>query len=316
MTKKRKALPDSSGARAEADLADSFDWHGDEAHVLAMDGTPIYARRARGGAPTTALFCDGIACDGFVWKYLWEDLRERLSVAHFHYRGHGRSGAPRDEERIDVAAHAADADAVRRALGDPPVVLVGHSFGTQVALEAYRLRPEGVRALVLVCGSFGRVTYTFKGTDMLAGVLPDVLSFVTRHPHLGRALWAHVPPKMALAVAKLTGDVDASRVKPEDVAPYFDHVVHLDFSLFLRMLRAAGEHSAEDLLPQVRVPVLVVAGELDSFTPPQVSRAMSELIPGAELALCAGASHLLPLERQDEIKRLVLDFVARRLPDV
>jgi pimeloyl-ACP methyl ester carboxylesterase len=284
--------------------------------VRAPDGTPIYARRATGATPTTALFCDGIACDGFIWKYLWEDLRERVSVAHFHYRGHGRSGAPRNEDRIDVSAHAADADAVRRALGDPPVVLVGHSFGTQVALETYRLRPEGVRALVLVCGSFGRVTYTFKGSDMLAGVLPDVLSFVTRHPHLGRALWAHVPPKLALAAARLTGDVDPARVNPDDVAPYFEHVVHLDFALFLRMLRAAGEHSAEDLLPHVNVPVLVVAGELDSFTPPAVSRALAEAIPGAELALRPGGSHLLPLEQHDEIKRIVSEFLVRRLPDV
>jgi pimeloyl-ACP methyl ester carboxylesterase len=304
---KRKALPDSSGAGG--DLAD---WRGDEAHVRAADGTLIYARRAAGPRRTTALFCDGIACDGFVWKYLWDDLSRALSVAHFHYRGHGRSSAPRDSERIDVAAHAADADAVRRALGDPPVVLVGHSFGTQVALETYRLRPEGVRALVLVCGSFGRITHTFKGTDVLAGVLPDLLSFVTRHPHLGRALWAHVPPKMALAVARLTGDIDTSRVAPEDVEPYFQHVIHLDFTLFLRMLRAAGEHSAEDLLPQVSIPVLVVAGERDSFTPPQVSRAMAEAIPGAELALCPGGTHLLPLEQHDEMKRLVTEFLEKR----
>jgi pimeloyl-ACP methyl ester carboxylesterase len=263
--------------------------------------------------PTTALFCDGIACDGFIWKYLWEDVRSALSVAHFHYRGHGRSAEPRDSERIDVLAHAADADAVRRALGDPPVVLVGHSFGTQVALETYRLRPEGVRALVLVCGSFGRITHTFKGTDVLAGVLPDLLSFVTRHPHLGRALWAHVPPKAAMAVARLTGDIDTSRVSPEDVEPYFDHVVHLDFALFLRMLRQAGEHSAEDLLPKVAVPVLVVAGERDSFTPPQVSRAMAEAIPGAELSLWDGGTHLLPLERHDDIRRVVTEFVQLRV---
>jgi pimeloyl-ACP methyl ester carboxylesterase len=274
----------------------------------------LYARRAPGPEPTTALFCDGIACDGFVWKYLWDAVRARLSVAHFHYRGHGRSSAPRDPERIGVSAHAADVDAVRRALGDPPVILVGHSFGTQVALEAYRQRPEGIRALVLLCGSFGRVTYTFKGNDLLATALPDMLSFVNRHPHLGRALWAHVPPRVALGIARLTGDVDTARVAEEDVAPYFDHVVHLDFELFLRMLRAAGEHSAEDLLPNVRVPVLAVTGELDSFTPPAVTRAMAEAIPGAEFALCAGGSHLLPLERHDEVARLVNDFLDRRVP--
>ncbi|HEY3494833.1 MAG TPA: alpha/beta hydrolase [Polyangiaceae bacterium] len=281
--------------------------------MAAPDGTPLYVRRQSGSDPLTALFCDGIACDGFIWKYLWPELGERLSLAHFHYRGHGRSGAPRDPDRIDVAAHAADVDAVRSALGDPPVVLVGHSFGTQVILEAYRRKPERVRALVFLCGSFGRVTYTFKGTDMLANVLPDLVSFVDRHPHIGRALWSHVPAKAALAIARLTGDVDVARVKEEDVEPYFRHVIHLDFGMFLRMLRAAGEHSAEDLLREVRVPSLVVAGELDSFTPPDVSRAMAEAIPEAELALLSGGSHLLPLEQHEEVARRVSEFLERRL---
>jgi pimeloyl-ACP methyl ester carboxylesterase len=306
-TKKKKALPDSSGAPGETD------WRADEAHVRANDGTLIYAHRAAGPRPVTALFCDGIACDGFVWKYLWEDLRAELSVAHFHYRGHGRSSRPRDPERIDVAAHAADADAVRRALGDPPVVLIGHSMGTEVALETYRLRPEGVAAIVLLCGSFGRMTHTFKGTDVLAGVLPDLIAFVERHPHIGRALWAHVPPKVALGLARLTGDVDTTRVSPADVAPYFEHVIHLDFELFLRMLRAAGEHTAEDLLPQVRVPTLVVGGSLDSFTPPSLSRAMAEAIPGAELELTDGGSHLLPLEKHVEVEQAVKRFLHARV---
>jgi len=281
--------------------------------VAAPDGTRLFVRQAAGPQAVTALFCDGIACDGFIWKYLWDDLLGRTSVAHFHYRGHGRSSAPADPDRIDVAAHAADADSVRQALGDPEVILIGHSFGTQVALEAYRLRPARVRALVFVCGSFGRVTYTFKGTDVLANVLPDMMSFVDRHPRIGRALWSNVPPSVAIRLAELTGDIDVSRVKVEDVEPYFQHVTRLDFSMFLRMLRAAGEHSAEDLLPAVKVPVLVVAAEQDSFTPPHVSRAMAEAIPGAELALLPGGSHLLPLERHEELAKVVGDFLDRRV---
>lgn len=289
-------------------VADQFE----ESHVAAPDETPLYVRRIRGPVATTALFYDGIACDGFIWKYLWRDLGERMSLAHFHYRGHGRSGAPRDPERIDVAAHAADANCVRDALGDPPVVLIGHSVGTQVMLETYRQRPEGVRALVFLCGSFGRVTYTFKNTDVLANVLPNLLGWVSRHPHVGRALWSHVPPTLALQLGRLTGDVDPARVDPEDVEPYFRHVMHLDFALFLRMLRAAGEHSAEDLLPKVDVPCLVVAGELDSFTPPSVSRAMAEAIPGAELAMVPGGSHLLPLEQRDKIREIIEGFLKKQ----
>ena len=98
-------------------------------------------RRRSGPSAVTAVLCDGIVCDGFIYKYLWEDLARFVSVAHWNYRGHGRSALPADPDRISVEDHGADLDAVRRHIGDPPVVLIGHSFGTQVALEAYRRRP-------------------------------------------------------------------------------------------------------------------------------------------------------------------------------
>ena len=309
MTTKKKTARSEPGTTGSVERGSSAE----ESQLAAPDGTRLYVRRRKGPEGVAALLCDGIACDGFIWKYLWDDLAAHASVAHFHYRGHGRSARPADPERIDVNAHASDADAVRRALGDPNVVLFGHSFGTQVALEAYRLRPEKVRALVFLCGSFGRVTYTFKNTDLLANVLPNLLAFVGKHPLVGRALWSHMPLKAAMRVAELTGDIDLSRVKPEDVAPYFSHVSGLDLGMFLKMLRSAGEHSAEDLLPNVKVPVLVVAGEHDSFTPPAVSRAMAEAIPGAELALLPAGSHLLPLERREELLAIILDFLARRV---
>lgn len=284
-----------------------------QSRASAPDRTGLYVRSRPGPIPLTAVLCDGLVCDGFIYKYLWDDLAARLSVAHWHYRGHGRSAQPVDPAQIDVVHHAADLDAVRRHLGDPPVILVGHSFGTQVALEAYRLRPENVAGLVFLCGSFGRVTYTFKNTDLLANVLPNLLRFVATHGRLARGLWARVPPGLALRVARMTGDVDTSRVNVADIAPYFDHALHVDFELFLRMLSYAGEHSAQDLLPELRVPALVIAGERDSFTPPQVSRAMAEAIPGAELEILSGASHLAPLEHRDFMKERIFRFMDERI---
>ena len=255
------------------------------------------------------LFCDGLVCDGYIYRYLWDDLAELLPVAHFHYRGHGRSGLPVDREQVDVAAHAADMNSVREHLGDPEVVLVGHSLGTQVCLEAYRARPERVKALVLLCGSFGRITHTFKGSDVLSSVLPGVLDFSSRHPRLLRALWARVPVRAAIKLGVLMGDIDPTKVRVEDVEPYFRHALHVDFQLFVRMLRAAGEHSAEDLLPQIRVPTLVVAGSKDTFTPSEVSVAMAESIPGARLWLNSGGSHILPLEEREALRNELRDFL-------
>ena len=253
--------------------------------------------------------CDGLVCDGYIYRYLGDDLAQQLPVAHFHYRGHGRSGLPVDREQVDVVAHASDMNAVRDHLGDPEVVLLGHSLGTQVCLEAYRARPERVKALVLLCGSFGRITHTFKGSDVLSSVLPGVLDFSARHPRLLRALWARVPVGAAIKIGVMMGDIDPAKVRVEDVEPYFRHALHVDFQLFVRMLREAGEHSAEDLLQQIRVPTLVVAGSKDTFTPPEVSVAMADSIPGARLFLIPGGSHILPLEERAKLGEVLRDFL-------
>lgn len=290
--------------RAEPGVRESF--------ASGPDGTRLYVRRRRGPAEVTALLSDGICCDGFIYKYLWDDLARTASVAHWNYRGHGRSAPPADPRQLDVAAHAADLDAVRRHLGDPPVVLVGHSFGTQVALEAYRLRPEGIRAMVFLCGSFGRVTHTFKGTDLLANLLPKLIEVARNHPRVARAIWSRVPPRVAVRIALMTGDVDPRTVNPDDIEPYFWHVAHIDFSMFLEMLAHAGEHSAEDLLPNVDVPVLIVAGDRDSFTPPELSEAMAEIMPRAELVMLPGGTHVAPLEHHELVALKIEKFLGEQ----
>lgn len=276
------------------------------------DGTRLYVRRRAGVGDVTAVFSDGIACDGFIWKYLWDDLAAILPVAHWNYRGHGRSGSPADPDRIELLDHARDLDTVRHALGDGPVVLVGHSMGCQVALEAYRLRPENLRALVLICGSSGRITHTFKGTNRLAQVLPGIIERVNAHPGLARALWSRVPPEVALRVALASGEVDAS-MKPEDLLPYLKHMVDIDLRMFLRMLQSAGEHSAIDLLPRIDVPVLVVAGDRDSFTPPRYAEEMAAMLPKGELLMVPGGTHVVPLERRDLVRDRIEDFLRARV---
>lgn len=276
------------------------------------DGTRLYVRRRAGVGDVTALLSDGIACDGFIWKYLWDDLGAILPVAHWNYRGHGRSGSPADPDRIELLDHARDLDTVRHALGDGPVVLVGHSMGCQVALEGYRLRPENVRALVLICGSSGRITHTFKGTNRLAQVLPGIIERVNAHPGLARALWSRVPPDVALRVALASGEVDAS-MKPEDLLPYLKHMVDIDLRMFLRMLQSAGEHSAIDLLPRIDVPVLVVAGDRDSFTPPRYAEEMAAMLPKGELLMVPGGTHVVPLERRDLVRDRIEDFLRARV---
>lgn len=254
------------------------------------------------------ILCDGIACDGFIWKYLWNDLSRYANVVHWHYRGHGRSARPADPAVVDLVDHARDLDTVRRMVAEEPVILFGHSMGCQVALEAYRLHPENVLGLVLICGSYGRITHTFKGSDVMAQVLPRIIAAVDEHPKLARGLWGHLPPQVALRIALVTGEVDKQSIDPDDLLPYMRHMVDIDLPMFLRMLRSAGEHSARDLLPKIDVPVLVLAGDRDTFTPTRYAEEMAALIPKAELKVLPG-THVIPIERKDQVAELVERFV-------
>lgn len=258
-----------------------------------------------------AIFCDGILCDGFIWKYLWGEVAKTCDVAHWHYRGHGRSGAPVDPARVDIQQHARDLMAVRRRLGDPPVVLFGHSMGTQVCLEAWHLFPERVKGLVLMCGSFGKVTQSFRGMPILDLILPKVIDLVEKQPDFVRALWSRISPELALRAALLARDVDPEHIRKEDFLPYVTHMTHVDFPMFLRMLRAAGEHSAESYLGKIDVPVLVIAGEKDTFTPASLSTFLAEAIPGAELLMVKGGTHVAPIEQHELVREHVNAFMQR-----
>jgi pimeloyl-ACP methyl ester carboxylesterase len=279
---------------------------------IASDGTRLFTQSKDGEHPpgaTRVFLCDGVLCDGFIWKYLWNDLAEVAPLTHWHYRGHGRSAPPADESRIDIAAHADDLWRVRLSAGDPPCVLMGHSMGCQVLLENYRAHPDKVRGLVLVCGSFGKVTSTFHGIPILDVVLPKLLEIADKQPELVQALWSRIPPEVALKLALRAGELDPEKIHSEDILPYMQHMTHVYFPMFLRMVRAAGEHSAEDLLPNIKVPTLIVAGERDTFTPPFLAEEMAKKIPGAELLMLKKGSHVAPIEQPEVADPRIVAFV-------
>jgi pimeloyl-ACP methyl ester carboxylesterase len=118
---------------------------------------------------------------------------------------------------------------------------------------------------------------------------------------------------MALKIALSLGEIDPEKTEPEDFLPYLKHMTHVDFPMFLRMLRAAGEHTAEDLLPQIRVPTLIIAGEKDTFTPAHLARTMQKAIPGAELLVVPGGSHVAPIEQHEVVSRRILEFLRERV---
>ncbi|MEM9865869.1 MAG: alpha/beta hydrolase, partial [Myxococcota bacterium] len=265
--------------------------------VEAKDGTRLFFGVAGNTASERApvVLCDGIGCDGFVWRYLHPHLADERLVVHWHYRGHGRSGAPPSSRTMTIETLAEDLQVLIEHLGLERAVLAGHSMGTLVALEWERQHRTQCEGALLLCGSAGRITHTFRGTDALSELLPGLLGVVARHSGMVRAVWGRVPPSFAYRLAKLSGEIDPATLRSDDFSRYWEHVSHMDPDVFLHMLRAAGDYNAAEHLDELSAPKLVVAAENDTFTPPEHATALAAALPDAELFHIRGGSHAAPV---------------------
>lgn len=285
------------------------------------DGTAIGWHRAQPERPTgrvPVVLCNGIACSVDYWTAIERRLRRERPVVQWDYRGHGASGAPPDRDAVTMDHFMRDLDAVMRAAGVARAVLVGHSFGVQVALEAARRRPDHVAAIVAVAGSAG-APLPPSATRPPFGVLAMAERLHARMP--GRAdeawrLWWR-SPLIHLAARALGG---TSLAAPRQVMmSYYEHVSTRDVPLLLAMIRAMQDHDASDAVAELGVPLLALAGDADRLTALPVMTRLALDAPHGELAVCHGGTHTLPAEQPgwvvEQMRPLLrrLDAAAGRL---
>ncbi len=271
-----------------------------EAYVISFDGTEIYYETMGEGVPV--VLADGIGCIGYVWKYITSYFKPILRFVHWHYRGHGRSQTPKDLENLSIRDNCRDLLAVMDTEGIDKAIIMGHSMGCQVLLEFYRMYPDRVMGLVPICGSYGRPLTTFHDSDTLARIFPILYAMVMLDFGPVELFWRTVAPSpVAMFIAK-NFEVNGKMIRDEDFWPYFKYLGgQQDIRVFFKMLWHAARHTAEDMLSQICVPTLIVAGERDTFTPMWISQRMHERIPGSELCVIPKGSHTAPIEMPELI---------------
>ncbi len=97
----------------------------------------------------------------------------------------------------------------------------------------------------------------------------------------------------------------------DDIVPHVRQIGEVDFSVMSRLLSPMRGHSAADVLPTIAVPVLILGGERDHFTPPTVQYRMHESIPDSELVMFPDGGHR-PVEEADGIAVALADWLVRR----
>ena len=267
--------------------------------------------RADGEGPIALLCSNGIGVSTFFWRRLAQHFAATHTVVTWDYRGHGQSPVPEHPENLTIALCARDLWRVADAASVQRAVLLGHSMGSQVCLEALRLHPARVLAFIPVLGAAGRV---FDGLG--AGAAVEPLLRIAAEVGMKNARLAE---RGLRAILRLPGVWEAVRalriVHPdlcprEEFEPYFAHLARLDLRGYFALVRDLLSHDATDLLAAVRVPTLVVAGERDLFVPVQRSRELAARIAFAELLVLREGSHAALVEQPELFVLSVEQFLS------
>ncbi len=259
------------------------------------------------------VFCDGLGCDGFAWKYLLPELRRKSRVLRWHYRGHGKSSMPAESSHIGMDYTCEDLEQVLDIGGLEKAVVFGHSMGVQVALEFHRRFPERVSGLVLLCGSYGNPLDTFHDGTFLRSAFPFIRALVERFPERSRSVMGRIMKAQLSLEFALRTELNSDLMRRADLVPYFDHLAHMDPIAFVRTLDSLKDHSAWDHLKDIDVPTLVIGGERDTFTPVWLSQRMADAIPNSDFMLVPGGSHTAPLEQPVLIADRIQRFLHERI---
>lgn len=273
------------------------------------DGAPLWFEERGDGGGIPAVLNDGLGCDGFIWRYLWEPLTAHRRVMHWNYRGHGKSGVPTDSTRIGVEYTCDDMARLMDHTKIDRGVIFGHSMGVQVALEFHRRYPQRVAGLVLLCGSYGTPLDTWHDHSLMRIAFPRLRAMVEKFPDVAKLITSKLLRTELAVEFGIRTELNPILLNHNDFHPYMEHLAKMHPLYFVRTLDSLKDHSALDHLPEVNVPTLVVGGEIDKFTPVWLSQRMAEHLPQAKYLFVPGGSHTAPLERpglvNDEIEQFL-----------
>ena len=263
--------------------------------ILRERGFDIYYEEHGGGSGDPLLFLTGLgaSCQGWSTIAVPELSRDRRNVI-FDARGVGQTHDPGGS--YGTTDLAEDAVAVLDHLRIERAHVLGSFLGGMIAQEIALRHPHRVRSLVL-SGTCGRLTPKLRmivelwKTGFELGIPKDlrVRNFMVWH----------------------VGDLALEQPGlADEVRQFLSHGdIDVDNRTFARQCEAMLQHDTLSRLARLDPPTLVVCGDRDILTPPDLMRRFASRIPAARFICMRGIGHVVAFEAAERFNRLVRRFL-------
>lgn len=259
--------------------------HGAEMKSRFAKFDQIKVRYQTSGKGSEALvFVHGWTCNGDFWRGQTGAFPNARVIA-IDLPGHGQSDKPRVD--YTMAYFARSIDAVMRDAGVKHAVLIGHSMGTPVVREFYRLYPEKTLALVAVDGAL-RLTFSKAQMDQLLAQLRS--NYTAAAPRMVDGILT------AMKDEKLKSEVRTTMLAAPDYVAV-----------------SAMQGMSDEKLYQpdpIKVPLLAILAK-SPFWPPDTETFLRSLAPNLEFHMWDGVSHFLMMDKSQEFNETLRGFLAK-----
>ncbi len=228
----------------------------------------------------TIVLIHGSGGTSVLWENQIDAFNPFVNTVALDLPGHGRSSGQGMDSIEDYAVAVAD---FIEAIEVPGPIPCGLSIGGAIVLQLILEHVDLFKAAILVStGARLRVS-----PSILEAIEKDYQRFVNSIPVFAASEKTDIK-KIAPLIAA------TAKCGPE--------VTSGDF-------KACDRFDIMERLPDISVPVLILAGEDDKMTPPKYSQHMKEHIKHASMVNIKEAGHLLPMECPEAFNRAVVDFL-------
>lgn len=258
-----------------------------EGKFIHANGLDIFYQVEGQGKPLILLH--GATDTHALWKPFIPEFSKFYRVITPDSRGHGRTMNPDDGLSYQVMAD--DLAALIQELDIEKPLIFGYSDGGQIALELGMRYPNLVGAFVIGGAWFQFSDDYQKGLSGAGFVAPGEIDFDI-YEQFAPADW-----RKRMSKFHLNPDPNYPEILLRHLA-----------SLFWTPLN----YEREDFL-KIQAPTLIIVGEQDEMVPPEESREMAEMIPGAEFALIPDTTHTQVIVPGGECLPIVIDFLSRQV---
>lgn len=234
------------------------------------------------------VFANSLGSDLHIWNHTIDQIGIPVRAVRYDMRGHGLTASPPLPYSIPHLARdlalILDALRVRRA------IVCGVSVGGMVAMRLATERPEMVEGLVL-CDTGYRIGTIDTWNQRIAAVEAEGVGGI------------------ADSIMTRWFTSDFRRCCADQVEGYRYMLQRSTVAGYTGICAAIRDADLEADARSLRCPTMVLCGDQDVATPPELNRALATAIPNAQLAIVEGAGHLPCIEQPAAVGAHLRAFV-------